>query len=117
READARSQWQLREESLAAARIEADEAQARFDVLRETVGAQVETLLRQLADAREAVRAADAALRTAIEARQAAGEARASASARAEIAEHALDERSRQRAAAVERLRNFTRSSLLHSAV
>lgn len=117
READARSQWQLREESLAAARIEADEAQARFDVLRETVGAQVETLLRQLADAREAVRAADAALRTAIEARQAAGEARARASARAEIAENALDERSRQRAAAVERLRHFTRSSLLHSAV
>jgi uncharacterized protein (TIGR02680 family) len=117
READARSQWQLREELLTTARIEADEAQARFDVLRETVGAQVETLLRQLADAREAVRAADAALRTAIEARQAAGEARASASARAEIAEHALDERSRQRASAVERLRHFTRSSLLHSAV
>ncbi|HMM52404.1 MAG TPA: TIGR02680 family protein [Burkholderiaceae bacterium] len=117
READARSQWQLREESLAAARIEAEEAQARFEVLRETVGAQVDSLRQQLAEARDAVRAADAALRTAIESRQAAGEARASANARAEIAEHALDERSRQRAAAVERLRHFTQSSLLHSAV
>lgn len=117
READARSQWQLREESLAAARIEAEEAQARFDVLRETVGAQVDSLRQQLAEAREAVRAAEAALRTAIEVRQAAAEARAGAGARAEIADHALDERSRQRAGAIERLRHFAQSSLLHSAV
>ncbi|MCO5102066.1 MAG: TIGR02680 family protein [Burkholderiaceae bacterium] len=117
RETDAQVQLQLREESLAAARVDAEEAQARFEALRETVGAQVDSLRRQLADARAAVDVAEATLRAAVEARQLAGEERASAAARAQIADSKLGERVQQRAVAVARLQHFAASSLLHSAL
>ncbi|MBW7923240.1 MAG: TIGR02680 family protein [Burkholderiaceae bacterium] len=117
READAQAHLRTREESLAIARIEAEEAQARFDVLRETVGVQVDSLRRQLAEARAAVDVAEAALRTAAAARQVAGEERASVSTRAQVADRALEERAQQRAAAVARLQHFAASSLLHSAL
>jgi uncharacterized protein (TIGR02680 family) len=117
REAEALAQLQEREERLAASRIEADEAQARFDVLRETVGAQVDGLRQQLADARQAVQAADTAQRSATEARRLAGEARARANAKSESAESTLAQRSEVRAAAVARLQHFADSSLLSSAL
>lgn len=117
READAQTQLRAREESLAAVRIEAEEAQARFEVLRESVGAQVDSLRRQLAEAREAVDAAETVLRAAIDARRVTAEERASAETRAGSADHALDERVQQRAAAVVRLQHFAASTLLHSAL
>ncbi len=117
READALAQLQEREERLAASRIEADEAQARFEVLRETVGALVDDLRRQLAEARRAVQAAEVAQRSATEARRLAGEARARASAKSESAERTLTQRTEARATAVARLQHFADSSLLSSAL
>lgn len=117
RRADARAQCREREESLAARRIEADEAQARFEVLREAVSEQVDSLRRQLVEAREMVRVADAALREADAASRTAGEARASASTTVAAADRALAERSDARAAAVIRLQHFAASSLLSSAL
>ena len=117
REAEALAQWRERETRLATSRIEAEEAQARFEVLRETVGAQVDGLRRQLAEARQAVQAADAAQRSATETRRLAGESRARANARSESTEHTLTQRSEARAAAVARLQHFADSSLLSSAL
>ncbi len=117
REAEALTQLQDREERLAATRIEAAEAQARFEVLRETVGAQVDDLRRQLAEARHAVQAGELAQRSATEARRLAGETRARAGARADVADSALAQRSGARAAAVARLQHFADSSLLSSAL
>lgn len=117
REAEALAQLQEREERLAASLIEAEEAQARFEVLRETVGAQVDDLRRQLAQARQAVQAADAAQRAATEARRLAGEARARTSAKSESAEITLAQRTTARATAVARLQHFADSSLLSSAL
>ena len=51
--------------ALAGARIEAEEADARLEVLRETVGAKVEELQRQLAEARADVEAGERALKAA----------------------------------------------------
>jgi uncharacterized protein (TIGR02680 family) len=117
REAEALTQLQEREERLSASRIEADEARARFEVLQETVGAQVDDLRRQLAEARRAVHAADKDQRAAAEARRLAGEARARASAKSEAAESTLIQRQTARAAAVARLQHFADSSLLSSAL
>ena len=117
REAEALALLHEHGERLAASRMEADEAQARFDVLRESVGAQVDELRQQLAQARQAVQAADAAQRSATEARRLAGEARARASAENENAESLLAQRSAARATAVARLAHFAASSLLSSAL
>ncbi len=117
REGDALALLKEREERLTASRIEADEAQARFEVLRETVGAQVDGLRRQLAEARQAVQSADAAQRSATEARRLAGEARARAGAKSESAEITLTQRTAARATAVAHLQRFANSSLLSSAL
>lgn len=117
REAEALAQLEEREERLAASRIEADEARARFEVLQETVGAQVGDLRRQLAEARQAVQAADKDQRAAAEARRLAGEARARASAKSEVAESTLTQRAETRTTAVARLQHFADSSLLSSAL
>lgn len=117
REAEALTLLQEREERLAASRIEAEEAQARFEVLHETVGAQVDDLRRQLTEARQAVQAAEQAQRAATEARRLAGEARARASAKSEAADSTLARRTEARAAAVTRLQHFADSSLLSSAL
>lgn len=117
READALAQLREAEARLAANGLEAEEAQARFDVLRESVGALVDGLRQQLALARQAVRDGEAAQRSAAEARRIAGEARARASARAETAQAALNERSQSRNDAVARLQHFAQSSLMSSAL
>jgi uncharacterized protein (TIGR02680 family) len=117
REAEALAQLQEREERLAMARIEAEEAKARFEVLRETVGAQVDGLRQQLADARQAVLEAEKTQRGAATARQLAGEARARAGARDEATETVLAQRTDARADAVRRLQHFADSSLLSSAL
>lgn len=117
RESDAREQLDERGERLASCRVEAEEAQARFDVLRASVGAQVDGLRRQLADAREAVRGAEQALAAANETRLTTGTARAGAEVRAEATEATLLQRSHARATAVARLQQFAASSLLSSAL
>ena len=117
REAEVLAQVQEREERLAASHIEAEEAQARFEVLRETVGAQVDGLRQQLAEARRAVQTAETAQRSATEARRLAGESRARASAKDEATESTLSQRSEARATAVARLQHFADSSLLSSAL
>ncbi len=117
REAEALGQLQEREERLAASRIEAEEAQARFEVLRDTVGAQVDGLRQQLADARKAVGEGEVAQRAAADARRLAGEARARACARDEATESVLAQRTETRAHAVRRLQHFAQSSLLSSAL
>lgn len=117
RETEALEQLKEREERLAASRIEADEARARFEVLQETVGAQVDDLRRQLAEARQAVQAADDDQRAATEARRLAGEARARASAKSEAAESTLTQRTEARTTAVAHLQHFADSSLLSSAL
>jgi len=117
READALAQLHEREERLAASRIEAEEAQARFDALRDSVGAQVDGLRQQLAAARQEVDKADKAQRSATEVRRLAGEARARASAKAETTEDVLRQRTDARTTAVARLQHFADSSLLSSAL
>lgn len=117
RESEAQEQRQRHEAQLAASRLEAEEAQARFEVLRETVGAQVDNLRRQLAEARQAVQTSETAWRAASEERRRAGEARARASAIAEGAEQVLAQRSEARALAVTRLQHFAASSLLSAAL
>jgi uncharacterized protein (TIGR02680 family) len=117
READALAQLQEREERVATSRIEAEEAQARFEVLRETVGVLVDGLRQQLAAARQAVQMADVAQREATDKRRLAGEARARADASSESAETTLARRVEARAAAVTRLQRFAASSLLSSAL
>ena len=117
RETEALAHLQEREERLAASRIEAEEAQARFEVLLETVGAQVDDLRRELAAARQEVDKADKAQRAATETRRLAGEARARAGAKAETADDVLRQRTDARTAAVARLQHFADSSLLSSAL
>ena len=117
RETEALARLREREERLAAARTEAEEARARFEVLHQAVGAQVDDLRRQLAEARLAVRAADTAQSSATEERRLAGEARVSAEAKAEAADSVLRQRFEARAGAMARLRNFAASSLLSSAL
>lgn len=117
REAEARATLEECDERLAAARIEADEAGARFEVLRISVGARVDDLRRQLGEARRSVQLADEAQRQAAEARRLAGEARARASAQSEAAERVLEDRTAARSGAIARLQRFAASSLLSAAL
>jgi uncharacterized protein (TIGR02680 family) len=117
REREARSDAQQREEELAATRIEAEDASARLDVLRETVGAKVEELQRQLTDARRMVETGDTALKFAGEVWRKAGEARAIAGQQAETANVVLQQRGEARAQAISRLWRFAGTGLLSAAL
>lgn len=117
REAETQAQWHDQAARLAASRLEAEEAMARLAVLRETVGALVEDLRRQIQQARQAVLLADKAQRSAVEERRKAGEARAGARAHADTAETMLADKTGARAGAVARLQHFAASSLLASAL
>jgi len=83
RETETRDDLKKHEGQLAVARIEAEEASARLQVLRETVGAKVEELQRKLADVRAAVEASESVLTGATTALRTAGEARAVAAEQA----------------------------------
>ena len=117
REAEARDTHALGDARLAAARREFEESRARFEVLRMAVGAKVEELRRQLADARGAATGADEKLRAAADRLRADGENRAVAHTVAANAEAVLAERLEVRAAAVHRLQRFAATDLLVSAV
>ncbi|MDX8524161.1 TIGR02680 family protein [Mesorhizobium sp. MSK_1335] len=117
REDEARGDLRQREEELATARIEAEDASARFDVLRETVGAKVEELQRHLADARIAVESGETALKLAREALRNKGEARAVANEQAETANIVLQQRGEARARTISKLQQFTGTGLLSAAL
>ena len=117
REAEVRHEVRSRSEELAAASIDAEEAQARYVVLRDTVGAKVDTLFRQLAEARDAVRVGQSAVDAAVEILRQSGEARAVAAMRAETTEEILAQRVEARERSVVRLQRFAESSLLSSAL
>ncbi|MBX3567498.1 MAG: TIGR02680 family protein [Rhizobiaceae bacterium] len=117
REDEARDDLRQREQESAAARVEAEEALARLGVLRDMVGAKVEELQRQLAEARIAVEAGETALRLAGEALRKAGETRAVADQQAETANSVLHQRGEARAQAISRLQQFTGTGLLSAAL
>ncbi|WP_246800729.1 TIGR02680 family protein [Mesorhizobium amorphae] len=117
RESEARNDVWQREEELATARVEAEDASARLEVLRETVGAKVEELQRQLIDARRVVETGEAELKLAGEAWRKAGEARAVAGQQAETANLVLQQRGEARAQAISRLQQFAVTGLLSAAL
>lgn len=117
REAEALATLQEREGRLAGSRLEAQEAQARFEVLRDSVGSRVEDLREQLAAARTAVNTAIGVEQSTAKARRIAGEARVLANAKADAADSLLTQRTDARAAAVGQLQRFAHSSLLSSAL
>lgn len=117
READARDNLERCDRRLAERRVEAEQAGAILQVLRETVGAQVVALRAQVAAARNAVHDGEAALRAAEDVLGVAGEKRAVAAKQAEVADERLTERGESRAQAVSRLQRFVASGLLASAL
>jgi uncharacterized protein (TIGR02680 family) len=117
REKEARDDLKAFEVQLVDARNEAAEAAARLEVLRDAVGAKVEELQRQLADARLALRAAEEDLEHAGKDLRQAGEVRAIAGERAITTNAAFQQRSELRAQAVSRLQQFATTGLLSAAL
>jgi uncharacterized protein (TIGR02680 family) len=117
RESEARETAAAHESQLAIARIEAEEAAVRFDVLRKAIGAKVEELRRQLNEARAASDAAEVALDSAEEALKNAGETRAVAHERVTTATGVFEQRSEARSEAISRFQQFTATGLLAAAI
>lgn len=117
RESEARDDLMRYKEQQVAASTEAVEASVRLKVLREAVGAKVEELQRQLADAGAAVEASDKASKLAREALSKSGEARAVASQQASTANDTLNQRSDMRAQAVSKFQQFAAIGLLSAAL
>jgi uncharacterized protein (TIGR02680 family) len=117
RESEARGDLAKQQDQLATSRIEAEEAAARLAVLRETVGAKVEELQRQLADARAAVETSDGALNLARKALNKSSEARAVAGEKASTAAAVFAQRSDARAEAIARFQHFVATGLLSAAL
>jgi uncharacterized protein (TIGR02680 family) len=117
RENEARDDLNKHEEQLATARIEAEEAAVRLEVLRDSVGTKVEELKRQLADARAAVEASDAALKLARDLLSKSGEARAVAHEQAATANSVFGQRSVARAEAISKFQHFAATGLLAAAL
>ena len=117
REAQAQATVDLAHASLSQAEREADEASARFEALRRSVGMKVDALLEALRAARDDSRRTEAETGQADEARRAAGERRAVAQTEATQREQALEQRTAERIAAAERLHRFASSGLLACAL
>lgn len=117
REREMRDDLDMREAALATARIEAEEASARFDVLRQTVGAKVEELQAQLAMTLRSVQHAQEGLKRANTALRQTGEARAVATEQATTANQTLQHRTDARAVAVARFQQFATTGLLLAAL
>jgi len=117
REAEVGQDAEARAEQSESSRIEAEEARARYEVLRGAVGAKVETLRQQLAEARTAVQGGETVLSGATETLRRAGEARAVAGTEAGNAEAILEQSAQARAHAVSRLQRFAETSLLSAAL
>jgi uncharacterized protein (TIGR02680 family) len=116
REQEARDDLIRREEQSALARSESEEAVARFTVLRDSIGAEVDELLRRQADARSAVEACAKDVRRLNEDLHTTGRAHAVASEHAAAAHATWQERGEARVRAVARLQEFVASGLLLSA-
>jgi uncharacterized protein (TIGR02680 family) len=117
REAEASDDRQQRQEQLAASRTEASEAEARWNVLRETVGAKVEELRQRLTEAEQAVVAGQHEVDAAVTALRETGEARAVAAEQASTAEATLGQRAAARGQAVGGLQRFAATGLLSAAL
>ena len=87
------------------------------DVLRDAVGAKVEELQRQLADARAAVDVSDGALDLAREAQSKSGEARAIAGEQAATANAVFAQRSEARVESIAKFQHFAATGLLLAAL
>ncbi|MGZ5898949.1 MAG: TIGR02680 family protein [Reyranella sp.] len=117
RESEAGDDLIRQDEQLAIARIEAEEAAVRHQVLRDAVGTKVEELHRQLAEAGAAVLASDEALKLTRRTLADAGEARAIAGEQAKTANAAFQHRSDARSEAVARFQRFAATGLLSAAL
>jgi uncharacterized protein (TIGR02680 family) len=104
------------QERSATALVESEEANERLAVLRETVGAKVDELLRRLDDARAGVAGGERGLKEANEVLRACGETRAVAKEKADAAGALFEQRSRERADAVARFQRFAATGLLLAA-
>jgi uncharacterized protein (TIGR02680 family) len=102
---------------LSACQTEAAEADARWQELRDAVGARVEELQQRLAEAARAVKTGEHDVEVAAAALRQTGEARAVADTRAANAETVLKERIQSRAEAVGRFQAFTATGLLAAAL
>ncbi|XSC42458.1 hypothetical protein ACF1BQ_029105 [Bradyrhizobium sp. RDT10] len=117
RENETRDDLKKQDEQFAAARIEAEEAAVRFEVLRGSVGARVEELQRRLADASTAVKASNSALTIARDVLSKSGEARAVAHEQAATASTLFGQRSNARAEAIAKFQHFAATGLLAAAL
>jgi len=116
REREAQGDLEKQSEHMALARNEAEEAATRFEVLRESVGAKVDELLRRVAEARTAVQNSENALKALDRDLRQAGEARAVANERADAANRTFETGSENRSRAVAKLQQFAASGLLIAA-
>ncbi|MDR2032254.1 MAG: TIGR02680 family protein [Azoarcus sp.] len=114
---DAKKALERAKENLALAKEEAEQARARFETLRQSVGQQVEELRRKLAGAREVYDRAGQEGETCRKTLGEAEKAHAVAAYQAEQAEQNLARCIGERQTAVERLRQFAASGLLASAL
>ena len=117
REAEVEGDVQRLEAQLAGNRLEAEQAAARLQTLRDAVGAKIGELKLQLSGARDAVAAGERTLKANVETLRQSGEARAVADEKAQAADSLLRQRSDARAEAVAKLQAFTSTGLLLSAL
>ena len=117
REAEAGIAVAQREQELTTANDRAETARSRFAVLHASIGAKVETLRQQLAQADAAVKQADVDVEDRQQRVTKTSEARGIADARATSAEQQLGESTTARTQAIERLQRFAESGLLSSAL
>ncbi|BBF92159.1 hypothetical protein BLTE_08440 [Blastochloris tepida] len=117
REDEARADLEMNEERLGIARTESEEASARFETLRNAIGAKVDDLMRQMAKATEAAKTSESALDDARTAQNTAREARAVAGEQARSATEALQQKSEARGLAVVRWQQFAGTGLLAAAI
>ena len=117
REAEANGDMLQRQHQLSVSRTEAEEAKARWTVLRDTVGAKVEELRKQLEAAERAVDVGQQAIDAATTLVRETGEARAVADERAGTAATVQQDRVEARAKAVAGLQRFAMTGLLSAAL
>jgi uncharacterized protein (TIGR02680 family) len=117
RESEAHDDLTAQEERCAVARIEAEEASTRFEVLRDTIGAKVEELRQQLVKARDAVDASETGLGRARESLNKSGQARAVAQEQANNANTQFERCSDARAEAISKFQQFASTGLLAAAL
>lgn len=116
REQEACNDLTRQEEQRTLARSESEEAIARFTVLKNSIGAKVDELLRRQADARSAVEACAKVVKRLNEELHKTGQAHGVATEHAAAAHATWQERGEARARAVARLQEFVASGLLLSA-